>query len=285
MPRADAELLERAFARLPMLGGVAGWDLSPLEGGHANRSWLLAGRGHKLVLRVPVEDTRALGVERDAELAAIEAAAHAGIAPRIVEFDASSGLLLSEYVEGRLWSRADAHDPAAVARLAQRLRTLHGVEPPARARHLEYARLIGDYRMGLARQSPRSAGSYRALAADADRHLAAIAAGRRVRALCHNDLHHRNIIEGRALVLIDWEYAAVGDPMFDLASIACYHDFEAHERRHLVEAYFAQRDALPAGVFAHYCWIFDYMHLMWLDLTDNDAPLRARLLERLTVRM
>jgi len=278
---ADEALLERAFKKLPMLGSIAQWRISPLAGGHANRSWLLAAEDRKLVLRVPVEDTRALGVERTAEWVAIEAAARAGLAPRIVHFDGVSGVLVSEYVEGRLWSRADAHDAAAVSRLAQRLRTLHGLGPPAGVRRLEYTELIRGYRRSLAGRPRRSGEGHEALAAEADRRLAGIGAGSRVRALCHNDLHHRNIIEGRALMLIDWEYAAAGDPMFDLASFACYHDLEAHERRHLLDAYASDNAAQAPGVFAHYCWIFDYMHLLWLDLTDNDAPLRARLLQRL----
>ena len=44
--------------------------------------------------------------------------------------------------------------------------------------------------------------------------------------LCHNDVHHLNIVDGASLRLIDWEYAGVGEPLFDLASLCVYHRYE-----------------------------------------------------------
>ncbi len=110
----------------------------------------------------------------------------------------------------------------------------------------------------------------------ADRRLAELALHPRERTLCHNDVHHRNIIDGRALMLIDWEYAAVGDPMFDLASFACYHDLDAAERLHLIESYAPRAAAVLAQSFDNYCWLFDYMHLLWLELTASDTVACAR---------
>ena len=62
----------------------------------------------------------------------------------------------------------------------------------------------------------------------AQRALASLEATRRsVRpsALCHNDLVAGNILEtdGQGLVLIDWEYAGIGDPFFDLAVVVEHH--------------------------------------------------------------
>ena len=42
--------------------------------------------------------------------------------------------------------------------------------------------------------------------------------------IIHNDLHHTNLIEaGRRLVLVDWEYAAVADPLYDLGCLLAYY--------------------------------------------------------------
>jgi thiamine kinase len=278
---SDEIVLARAFAALPMLGSMSRWQLTPLAGGHANRTWRLAAPGSSLVLRVPVEHAHELGVDRAGERAAIEAAAAVGLAPALVYFDDATGLMLTQHLAGRQWSRADAHDPHGVDRLADRLRTLHRLERPARARRLDYATLIADYRRRL---DARAGGRQRASAtldAQADRRLERLAAKRRARSLCHNDVHHRNIIEGEALWLIDWEYAAIGDPMYDLASFACYHDLDAAECLHLLAAY-APRDAERlAEPFSDYCWVFDYMHALWLELTSADAAEHRRLLDKL----
>jgi thiamine kinase len=278
---ADELLLARAFAAVPMLGGAARWRVTALTGGLQNRSWLLTAADAKLVLRMPVHDSGVLGVDRAGERAAIEAAAGIGLAPQLIHFDVTTGMMVSEYVEGRIWSRAEAHDASAVSRLAQRLRALHELELPEGVRRLDYAQLIRDYRRSLETRKRWLGERNDTLVAGADQRLAAIAAAPRAHALCHNDLHHRNILDGRELWLIDWEYAAAGDPMFDLASFACYHDLEVHECRHLLEAYARKPAAQLAEFFPHYCWVFDYMHLLWLDLAGSDGALRSRLLERL----
>ncbi len=37
--------------------------------------------------------------------------------------------------------------------------------------------------------------------------------------LCHNDLNVKNVLFGRSVKFIDWEYAGVGDRYFDLATV------------------------------------------------------------------
>jgi thiamine kinase-like enzyme len=278
---ADELVLERAFTALPMLGAIARWRITPFEGGFANRSWLLAAADAKLVLRVPVHDTRALGVDRTGERIAIGAAAAMQLAPRLIYFEVTTGLMLSEYVEGHLWSRADAHDARCVARLAERLQVLHTLALPAGARQLDFAELVASYRASLAARNGARSQERSVLEPQADRRLAELALHPRKRALCHNDVHHRNIIDGPALKLVEWEYAAVGDGMFDLASFACYHDLNAAERMHLIESYAPLEAAVLAQSFDNYCWLFDYMHLLWLELSASDAAACGRLMQRL----
>ncbi len=279
--KTDELALERAFTALPMLGSVARWRITPFEGGFANRSWLLAAADAKLVLRVPVHDTQMLGVDRRGERIAIEAAAAIELAPRLIYFEINTGLMLSEYVEGRLWSGADAHDARCVARLAERLQALHALALPRGARQLDFAELVASYRASLAARNGARSQERAVLEPQAEQRLAELALHPRKRALCHNDVHHRNIIDGRALMLIDWEYAAVGDGMFDLASFACYHDLDAAERRHLIDSYAPSAAAALAKSFDNYCWLFDYMHLLWLELSASDTAECARLMRRL----
>lgn len=277
----DDLLLEHAFAALPMLGAAARWRITPLAGGFANRSWLLAAADAKLVLRVPVRDTRVLGVDRTGERIAIETAASIGLAPALIYFEVTTGLMLSEYIEGHPWSLAQARDPGCIARFAERLNALHTLALPAGARQLDYAELLQRYRTSLAAESGVRVQERVALEPEADRRLAELALHPRERTLCHNDVHRQNIIDGHALTLVDWEYAAVGDGMFDLAAFACYHDLDAAARTHLLESYAPRAAAVFAEVFDNYCWLFDYMHLLWLELSTRDATECARLAQRL----
>jgi thiamine kinase-like enzyme len=56
--------------------------------------------------------------------------------------------------------------------------------------------------------------------------------------LCHNDLVAGNILEGsQGLKFIDWEYAGLGDPWFDLALVTEHHQLSAQLEDGFVQAY------------------------------------------------
>jgi thiamine kinase-like enzyme len=56
--------------------------------------------------------------------------------------------------------------------------------------------------------------------------------------LCHNDLVAGNIIEtSDGLKLIDWEYAGLGDPWFDIALVIEHHQLDDALQTAFVNAY------------------------------------------------
>ena len=82
--------------------------------------------------------------------------------------------------------------------------------------------------------------------------------------LCHNDVHHLNVIDGDSLRLIDWEYAGVGEPLFDLASVSVYHRYRRSQRERLLSAYAAPSGAVSWQRLELACWLFDYIRDLWL---------------------
>ena len=65
-------------------------------------------------------------------------------------------------------------------------------------------------------------------------------AGRRS-ATCHNDLLNANLIATEdGLVIVDWEYAGMGDRFFDLANFAANHDLTDDESSELLRGYFGE---------------------------------------------
>ena len=56
--------------------------------------------------------------------------------------------------------------------------------------------------------------------------------------LCHNDLLNANLIDdGTRIRIVDWEYAAMGDPWFDLGNLAVNHDLDADAEVALLAAW------------------------------------------------
>ncbi len=211
-------------------------------------------------LRVPQLSDAQLQVDRHSERAAIAAATKAGLAPEMLACDPRSGILITRWIDEPVWTAAQARATTNIGHIAGLLRQLHRLPIPAGVRTLDLGELIRGYWNQITARQP-------ALAADlAPRHTSALQL-LRTRAVpdarfCHNDLHAGNIIgPGPATRLLDWEYAGVGAPLFDLASYAQSNDLTAPQRHALLEQYGAPN---ATADFALECRLFDWICILWL---------------------
>ena len=200
----------------------------PLAGGQTNRIYRLRVGGRDCVVRLPGKDTGLLGIDRDTELAASVAAAAIGVGPRVI---ASSPCLVTEFIAARPVPadelRSRLHEVAAM------LRAIHAGPPlPTEFSPFE---LTARYERTARERGGTIPASYPDLRAVADA-IEAVVGGPRVP--CHNDLLTANFLDdGGRLRLLDWEYAGMNDPHFDLANFASHHDLEPDAEVALLEAY------------------------------------------------
>ena len=94
--------------------------------------------------------------------------------------------------------------------------------------------------------------------------------------LCHNDLNSANIIEGQGLTLIDWEYAAIGDPLFDLATIAEHHQYDASLTKVLLDAYFNPASDEVTDRLKKYRVLYRCLLVLWLEAVKKLCGLDAQ---------
>ena len=67
--------------------------------------------------------------------------------------------------------------------------------------------------------------------------------------MIHNDLHASNLVLADSLYLLDWEYAAVSDPLIDIACILAYYpQAEPHVPLLLAESGVAELGATSADL-------------------------------------
>ncbi len=82
---------------------------------------------------------------------------------------------------------------------------------------------------------------------------------------CHNDLLNANFIDdGTRIRIVDWEYAGMGDPFFDLGNFSINHELAPDEDRILLEAYdggTARPDRLARIVLMRV--VSDFREAMW----------------------
>jgi aminoglycoside phosphotransferase (APT) family kinase protein len=273
-PRARELILAEALAHVP--GGHSALETSELSGGSVNRSYEVSTRAGRFVVRLSRGPDAWLTSDRSVERELHRAASAAGIAPRVVE--ANDRWSITEYVVGRLWTEPDFANPERLAVLGGMLRRLHELPAPACGRFdllgaLEgYAERvgaqIGDPHDDLAQYLSYAAPAWR-ISGAAERPLA----------ILHHDLHGSNIIEsGRGLVLIDWECAAVSDPLLDIACVLSYHE-SARPYASLLLRHSGLEEVTSRQLAAS-VWLFDLHTYLWyrerrMRLSPTDTEMEA----------
>jgi thiamine kinase-like enzyme len=229
---SGVERLEEILARLQALVGPLSGEPVPLSGGITNHNFRVVLGGEDYVLRIHGKDTQLLGIDRESERTASKLAAGIGIAPALVT--AFDDCLLTRFVA------CDAVTPGEVAGSAERvalaLRAFHR-SPAVLPSRFWVPDLLEQY-AGLMRgrhlKLPEEYGQATAVAAQ----IAAAVPLRHPRP-CHNDLLAGNIIRmhGGELLIVDWEYAGMGHPYFDLGNLSVNNDFSEANDERLLHAY------------------------------------------------
>jgi len=226
MPRTPTIAEQPGAAALALVPGLEGGApplrLERLLGGTVNDTWRVDSALGSFVLRLDGAAWRRPGVDRERERVLHDAAAASGLAPRVLRRAPALGAQVSEFLAGRTWEAADLSRPGALDRLAARLALLHARPPPPGVAPFDAAASAADY---LRQVEPR-ARTDAALQAAAQRVASAarrLASGAAGLAIVHGDLVPANLLDGAELWLLDWEYAQVADPIFDLGCLLAYH--------------------------------------------------------------
>ncbi len=233
-----------------------------IGGGRVNRSYLVRTRLGRFVVRLNDNSDSDPGLDRERELALHTAAAAAGVAPPVLYAAPDGSSLITEYLDGRLWTPHYFSRMRDLRSLGQRLRSLHAITPPAVARFnpMAVARQYADL---ILRAEPEEGERIRMLLDKGAAALANSGHDRRGATIVHGDLHHGNVLTADRVYFIDWEYAQVGDPMLDLACILSYYPRSAPHGALLLEASgLADAGATP-GMLAELTSVFTLINYLW----------------------
>jgi len=263
MQPADLESL--AARAVPGSGPV---EFHRLGCGLVNESYRVQRDGQLYALRIAAANPQDLGTDRGWESRVLDFAVAAGLAPRIEYCDPLAGIMVSRWVSGRSWTSEEAKTQASIAKVAVLLRRIQALPLPSPARIMNPAAWIAYYREALAQGavSSRHLSGSRSCADALLASYAVFPAAQPV--LCHSDLHPMNLIdcEGSLLVL-DWEYTHVSDPLWDLAGWSSNNDFGDDARHDLLASYLgrkAMQEEWPRlQVLAA---LYDYICLLWCEL-------------------
>jgi thiamine kinase-like enzyme len=260
------DLRDQLVAALQRVPEVAGRQLTlkPLSGGITNRNYLITALdlAERYVIRLAGNDTHLLGISREVEHAATVAAAGVGVGPEVAAFIRPEGYLVTRFIEGEAVSLEQVRRPDTLRRVADSIRRIHG--GPAIPGLFVPLRIVEAYRALAAERGVAIPPTYER----------ARQVGRRIeQALlqvpleprpCHNDLLNANFIDdGQRIRNVDWEYAGMGDPFFDLGNFSINNGLEAEADTVLLEAHDGTVNASRLERLSLMRIVSDFREAMW----------------------
>jgi thiamine kinase-like enzyme len=269
--------VEEAIARVPLWSGLKDLKVSPLGGGITNRNYRVDAGGRSFALRIPGENTEMLGIDRENEHAANLIAGELGLAPQVVYFIRPEGYLVTRFIDGRPFPPQEVRWPENIRRVAETLRRIHDL--PAVPGAFSAFQVVKDYSDIARRYKVEFPENFEWLIGRMDEAEAALKDHTPGSRPCHNDLLNGNFLIADELVVLDWEYAGMGDIFFDLANFSNNHELSEQQDEWLLECYFG--GATPRDLaHLHIMQIMsDFREAMWglvqLGISDLDFDFRG----------
>ena len=256
--------LQQIIARVPEWASAQSIQTSVLMGGITNQNYRVDVDGTSFVVRVTGKDSELLGINRQHEYECSVIAAETGVAPEVLHFFPDLGSIVTRFIDGHKIPPNAMGTRENIARVATAVRRLHRARPYPGA--FSPFRAVQEYRRNAERLGAPMPSDIDELFRWVNqieatvnvcrdrmvrRALHAHHAGWSAESIlslsqdvsCHNDLLNENFLDDGNIRIIDFEYAAMGDPFFDLGNFAAHHQFDGEQDAWLIESYFgAGRD-------------------------------------------
>jgi thiamine kinase-like enzyme len=235
-------------------------------GGLTNLVFRVDHGGEQYVLRIPGKGTEEY-INRAHEEETARAAAKAGVSPDVILFDKKTGVMVTRLVDRAVTMSPEGFRSikGAPARAGEVLRKLHssGVLFPFR---FELFRMIDDYLRILAAKDVDLPVGYHDVVREAEGVRDALNAHPLPLVACHCDPLCENFLDqrGKRMWIVDWEYAGMNDPMWDLGDLSIEGQFDAAQEEEMIAAYFGgEPRASELGRIVIYKAMCDLLWTLW----------------------
>ncbi len=266
IPAARDETAAKAvIAQIPLPGGRGGgWTVAAMPS-FTNRTYRIERDGAAFILRLPGQGTERY-IDRAGEIVNAKAAASIGIAPTVVFADAPSGVMVTRFIEG-----AEPLSPRRLKRSADLtgtvdlLHRLHGSGLAFKGVMRLYPKM--DEYLALA-----PAPELLPLRRDVEPLRAILEPGWGPARPCHIDPAPQNFITaGSARYLVDWEYAAMCEPLWDLAGLSIEGEFDAQQDAAMLAHYFGTAETRWRSRLHLYRLVLRLLAASWWGVQRADA--------------
>lgn len=259
---AEQEDLDWAFDHIPQLAALARGELAVVRlPGLTNRNYRLYSDRHDWVLRVPRASTNRL-IDRAAEAHNQGLACRLGLAPPTA-WSNPAGMSLTATLKGTRSAHAtDFDSPSRLAQIGEALRRLHRSGQRFRGGLSLRATLEQHYEL----LAPPARETLAVRMVQARRTLTQLEAWDLAAVPSHRDPVAGNLLfDDQRLWLIDWEYAAMASPYWDLAILCNDANLDLVRSQRLLQAYCADGPAMQESILFDYRGLLKLLNDCWIE--------------------
>jgi len=249
-------------------------SIDVLEGGYSNKVYCLSWQGRpRWVLRVPGLDADDFQISRFAEKIALREAQETQISPSCLYFEDTSGLMVSQFVAQKAFDWQVNHTDYDILRLAKSTQLIH--EMSSNQTHYGLEKIIFGYLTACEKKLSKDdllrqeVGFLQDLSFSYLKKIQAFTS-----VMCHNDINPKNCLaDDLHFWVIDWEYAGMGDALFDIALIFSAHNFTSRQQALFLSHYDETLELNDlADDLANYQLLYKMREMAWLLLKHISTP-------------
>lgn len=268
MPKTIAKL-KRYLDMVPELSSRTLLSYSHLTQGVTNESYNIKFAKDEYVIKFFNHQAMELGIDHKKELLVLSRLEAIEIAPTVIYIDLDEEFSIARWLEGVYWSEEDFAQPEKLTALVSRIKQLHQTDTQGMP-VLDLLACINSYRQRLINRD---------IAPELTRDLYLLKAQQLIQqmqsrgpdCLCHNDLLATNILCGEQMYFLDWEFAGVNSPLFELTVLCRGNRLTAEQQQQVLASYFDQDWQSYLPLINDLYWLYDYLELLWTQAVREDT--------------
>ena len=238
---------------------------SPLKNGLTNENWLLHINNKKYVLRLNASNAHALHLNRHAEWHIHQHISQYDLCQPYIFRQKSDIYWMRAFMEGstlkeNIEKNTNFLDEARLEKIAAKFNFLHSLPISNNWPEINHKKRIEHYWNQIFRQLDSQADLKKTLIELRQSIDKKVIYTSYAPTLCHMDANANNwIIDGEKMHLIDWEYAALGNPLWDLAEFCLSCELDKTQTHSFLKSYGIKN----LSAFEHAKKQMMYLSLLW----------------------
>jgi thiamine kinase-like enzyme len=248
-------------------------SIEKVLGGLSNENYVLHLDDISYFVRCRYPQNDLLGSSLNGEWTAASIASAEGLAPKTVFWASDEGIMISEFING---NHIDLRNEISAKKFCKCVRHLHSLKVNFLNQFcpFDFIQKLQQKALDAGAELPHA---FSEIILPQLSKIQRELNHRTEKVPCHLDLNNLNTIDdGTQLLLIDWEYSAMADPMFDLATAPSSEFFSDEEMNHFLEIYL-ERKPLQKELDEFYLMriLADIRTALWCYLQEKISPINA----------